>query len=73
MAFKPPVTAKTYAKARSDVEAAGGQVKYEFHSAFKGILVSLPPQDVTTFSTKEYVDFIEEDKSGKASSFCRQK
>jgi hypothetical protein len=65
MALKTPVTDKTYAEAKSDVEAAGGKVTYEFRSAFKALLVSLPSQEITAFSTKPYVEFIEEDKSGK--------
>ncbi|KAI9250073.1 hypothetical protein EDC94DRAFT_318489 [Helicostylum pulchrum] len=63
MAFKPPVTDKTFKQARADVEAAGGEVTYEFKSALKGILVQLPSQKINTLSTKSYVDFLEPDKS----------
>ncbi|CAO3607689.1 unnamed protein product [Mucor hiemalis] len=63
MAFKSPVTDKTFEDAKSDVVAAGGKVHYEFRAAFKAILVSLPSQEFTTFNTKPYVEFMEEDKS----------
>lgn len=63
MALKSPVTDKTFKIAKADVEAAGGKVNYEFRAAFKAILVSLPSQEFTTFSTKPYVEFMEEDKS----------
>ncbi|GAA5813441.1 hypothetical protein MFLAVUS_006919 [Mucor flavus] len=63
MAFKPPVTEKTFQQARADVKAAGGKVTYEFKSALKGILVQLPSQEINAFNAKSYVDFLEPDKS----------
>ncbi|GAN07449.1 hypothetical protein MAM1_0161c06946 [Mucor ambiguus] len=63
MALKSPVTDKTYKEARADVESAGGKVTYEFHAAFKAVLVSLPSEHVSTLSSKPYVEFMEEDKS----------
>jgi hypothetical protein len=65
MALKAPVTEKTFEQAKGDVEAAGGKVTYEFRSAFKALLVSLPSHEFTAFNRKPYVDFMEEDKSGK--------
>lgn len=64
MALKSPVSDKTYKDARTDVESAGGKVTYEFRAAFKAVLVSLPSEHVSTLSTKPYVEFMEEDKSG---------
>jgi hypothetical protein len=65
MALKPPVTDKTYKQVKEDVESAGGKVMYEFRAAFKAVLISLPSERVSTLNSKPYVDFIEEDKSGK--------
>jgi hypothetical protein len=67
MALKEPVTDKTYKQVKDDVESAGGKVTYEFHAAFKAVLVSLPSERVSTLHAKPYVEFIEEDKSGNVS------
>lgn len=65
LALKSPVTEKSYEKARKDVESAGGKVLYEFRAGFKALQITLPSEQFSTFSAKSYVDFIEEDKSGK--------
>lgn len=64
MALKSPVTEETFKQAKADVEAAGGKVNYEFKAAFKAVLIQLPSEEITTFSSKPYVDFLEPDKSG---------
>lgn len=69
MAFKKPVTDDLYKQAREEVEAAKGKVLYEYRSALQGILVQLPSQEFNTFSTKNYVDFLEKDSSGKSTFF----
>lgn len=69
MAFKPPVTEKTYKLAKKEIIAAKGEVLYEYKAALKGLLVRLPTQEFTAFSKKPYVDFLEPDHSGKFSSY----
>lgn len=64
LALKSPVSDKTYKDARADVESAGGKVTYEFRAAFKAVPISLPSEHVSTLSSKPYVEFLEEDKSG---------
>ncbi|GAA5802288.1 hypothetical protein HPULCUR_007751 [Helicostylum pulchrum] len=63
MALKSPATDETFKRAREDVEAVGGKVNYEFKTSFKGVLVRLPSQEITAFSSKPYVDFMEPDQS----------
>ncbi|KAG2234168.1 hypothetical protein BDF21DRAFT_464388 [Thamnidium elegans] len=63
MALKSPATDETFKQVKKDVEAVGGKVNYEFKTAFKGVLVQLPNQEFTAFSSKSYVDFMEPDKS----------
>lgn len=64
MALKPPITDQTYKQVEADVKAAGGEVTYEFRTAFKAVLICLPSERVSTLESKPYVDFIEQDKSG---------
>lgn len=65
MAFKSTATKETFAKARKDIEEQGGKVTYEFHSAMNGIEFTFPNEQVTALREKAYVDFIEQDKTGK--------
>ncbi|KAI9481499.1 MAG: hypothetical protein EXX96DRAFT_216073 [Benjaminiella poitrasii] len=65
MALKSPVTKKSYKQVKSDVESMGGKVEQELHAAFKAVIISLPSEQVNTLKSKSYVDFMEEDKSGK--------
>ncbi|KAG1462140.1 hypothetical protein G6F56_005579 [Rhizopus delemar] len=63
MAFKDSANDETFEQARKDIEGMGGKIDYEYRSALKAVSFTLPNEDVTILSEKEYSDFIEQDKS----------
>ncbi|KAI9488645.1 hypothetical protein BDB00DRAFT_847244 [Zychaea mexicana] len=75
MVFKAPVSDATYSQARTDVESAGGHVKYEYRSALKGMAVELPANDdssstssASAFESKPYVQSMERSQEARAMS-----
>ncbi|KAI8384609.1 uncharacterized protein BYT42DRAFT_563064 [Radiomyces spectabilis] len=63
LALREPVDQKKVDKAKSDIEAEGGKVTYEIKTGMKGLIVSLPNDRVKAMADKDYVDFMEQDKS----------
>lgn len=65
LTLKPPADDAMYARARADIEAAGGTIKYEYHEALKGMAICVPKDELETLKNKDYVDAIESDGEGK--------
>lgn len=64
IALSKPITAEKLATAKADIQKAGGKINHVISLGLEGFAVSLPSDQVTAFDQKEYVDFIEQDKSG---------
>ncbi|KAI8884207.1 hypothetical protein K501DRAFT_284998 [Backusella circina FSU 941] len=63
IAFNDPVTDDTYKQAKKDIESMKGKVTFEFRTATKGVMATLPDDVVTTLNKESYIDFIEKDQS----------
>ncbi|KAL1931620.1 hypothetical protein VTP01DRAFT_9763 [Rhizomucor pusillus] len=61
LTLKPPADDAMYARARADIQAAGGTIKYEYHEALKGMAICVPKDELETLKNKDYVDAIESD------------
>ncbi|CAO3623708.1 unnamed protein product [Mucor hiemalis] len=57
-----PVTDEKIKRAKKDIEKSGGKVKFEITLGMQGLVVSFPSDLVQALESKDYVDFIEEDK-----------
>ncbi|KAL9550314.1 hypothetical protein MBANPS3_004787 [Mucor bainieri] len=64
IALSKPITAEKLATAKADIKKAGGKINHVISLGLEGFAVSLPSDQVTAFDQKDYVDFIEQDKSG---------
>ncbi|KAG2189665.1 hypothetical protein INT46_010848, partial [Mucor plumbeus] len=65
IALSKPVTKDKLEKAKADIKKAGGKINHEITLGLEGFAVSLPADQITAFDQKDYIDFVEEDKSEK--------
>ncbi|KAL7320165.1 hypothetical protein PS15m_000085 [Mucor circinelloides] len=63
IALSKPITAEKLEMAKADIKKAGGKINHEISLGLEGFAVSLPSDQVTAFDRKDYVDFIEKDRS----------
>ncbi|EPB90818.1 hypothetical protein HMPREF1544_02396 [Mucor circinelloides 1006PhL] len=64
IALSKPITAEKLEMAKADIKKVGGKINHEISLGLEGFAVSLPSDQVTAFDQKDYVDFIERDRSG---------
>lgn len=65
LGLKPDATDEEYKAARKNIESMGGKVTYEFHSTMKAFAFTVPDNTIATKEQPAFVDFLEEDKTGK--------
>lgn len=64
MVFNRDISDEDFAQAQKDVVEAKGVITHKYTAGLKGLGISIPDDTVTTFDTKEYVKFMEEDQTG---------
>ncbi|KAG2177252.1 hypothetical protein INT43_007909 [Umbelopsis isabellina] len=63
MVFNRDISDEDFAQAQKDVVEANGVITHKYTAGLKGLGISIPDDTVTTFDSKEYVKFMEEDQT----------